>query len=165
MNKEYCNSQWWLTQIETRCKNEQKRCERYTNSDVRSRELLIISFIVVFLGIIVGLLADLQASSLIKSIGKGFETLLMFIAGIIVGFTIDEYRNKSTILEESSLLRPRKFEEIVKEIQRGGKINQSQADRCISYIENGASQMSKSGEAGLSALKNVIDNVIREMCR
>lgn len=126
--------------------------------------LLLFSFIVLALGIIVGIFADLQTANIIKSVEESLKTLLMFIAGILAGFTIDEYRNRAIILENASLLRPQVFREIIEEMERGGKLQASKAQRCLSHILNGKAQMSKSGDEGLSALKDVINNVIKEMC-
>ena len=164
MNKEYCKEEWWLRQIKTKCETKQKESENYIKSNNRFKILLLFSFIVLTFGIVVGIITDLQTTNFAKSIGESIKTLLMFIAGILAGFTIDEYRNKSIILENASLLRPLIFEEIIKEIGQKGIIQTSQIQKCISHIQNGASQMSKSGGEGFAALKEVVNNVIKEIC-
>ena len=156
--------EWWVKQIEVKCEIRQKESEKYRKSDRRFKILLLSSFVVLAFGITTGVLTDLQTANLIKSIGESVETLLMFIAGILAGFTIDEYRNRSKILENASLLRPLIFKELIKELEQKDLLQSSQAINCISHIQNGASQMSKSGEEGLSALKDVINNVIKEIC-
>jgi len=164
MNKEYCRMEWWVKQIEVKCEVRQKESEKYRKSDCRFKILLLSSFVVLAFGISIGMLADLQTANIIKSIGESLETLLMFIAGILAGFTIDEYRNRATILENSSLLRPSIFEELIKEMGKRGKLQASQVQKCLLHIQNGAAQMSKSGDEGFSALKDVINNVIKEIC-
>lgn len=164
MNKEYCRREWWVKQIEVKCEARQKESEKYRKSDRRFKILLFFSFLVLAFGIAIGMLADLQTANIIKSIEESLETLLMFITGILAGFTIDEYRNRASILENSSLLRPSIFEELIKGMGQRGDLQASQVQKCFSYIQNGAAQMSKGGDEGLSALKDVINNVIKEIC-
>ena len=164
MYNEYCDPQWWVNQIETRCKNTQKASERYVKSDRRFKKLLFLSFIFVAFGIVTGIFADLYMVNLIKSMGESLETLLMFIAGILAGFTIDEYRNRSMILENACRLRPLIFKKMINEMVQKGILQQSKVQICLSHIQNGAAQMSQSGDEGLSALKDVINNVIKEIC-
>jgi len=163
MNKEYCKAEWWVRQVEAKCETKQRESEKYRKSDHRFKILLLFSFIVLAFGIAIGIFTDLQTANFIKSIGESLKTLLMFIAGILAGFTIDEYRNRSTILENASLLRPLIFEEIIKEMEQKGILQPSQIQKCILHIQNGAAQMSKSGDEGLSALKDVVNNVIKEI--
>ena len=166
MNNKYREIDWWIEQIEAKCKEEQKKSEKYRKSDHIFKILCIFSCIVLVFGIAIGLLTDLQTVNLIKRIGESIETFLLFIAGILAGFTIDEYRNRATILENSSLLRPSIFKKMICDI--GTKLNwnsSSKFQNCFKYIQDGASQMSKSGDEGLSALKEVIKNVIDEICQ
>lgn len=122
MNKEYCRTEWWVEQIEVKCKARQKESEKYRKSDHRFKILLLFSFVVLAFGIAIGMVADLQTANIIKSIGESLETLLMFIAGILAGFTIDEYRNRASILENSSLLRPSIFKELIEEMEQRGEL-------------------------------------------
>jgi hypothetical protein len=165
MNKEYCQTDWWVKQIEGECEKRKKKSEKYRKSNRRFKMLLLFSFIVLAFGIAIGMFADLQTTTITKSIGESLETLLMFIAGILAGFTIDEYRNRATILENASLLRPIVFKEMIKNMERKGKLQAPKVQKCLFHIQNGAAQMSKSGDEGLSVLKDVINNVIKEICK
>lgn len=184
MSKDYKNQKWWLNEVESRCKQAQKGIERFKKSDIRFKKLLLFSFIVVGVGIFIGFLfqdtsttvltgkiTDNNTVVILKETSYGiapriirsFETLIMFVTGIIVGFTIDEYRNRTTIIEESCFLRPQKLEGMVEELRKGNTIDSPQASKCLSQIQNGAAQMSKSGNEGFIALKDVVNNILNEI--
>ncbi|MBW9221516.1 hypothetical protein KKP97_00440 [Methanothermococcus sp. SCGC AD-155-C09] len=178
MKDKYCKVEWWINQIEDKCKTIQKESEEYKKSNREFMKWSLISFFTFVLGIIIGLCdlfvfvlgidiglrTDLNAVNIIKSIGESCETTLLFIATILAGFAINEYRNRSNILKNASSLRPEIFEEMIQEMGKKGILQQSQVDKCISYIQNGESQMRKSGNEGLSYLKDVINNVINKIC-
>ena len=182
MNK--YNQEWWTREVKSKCIDEQRKTNKFIKSNVRFRSLFVLSFVVMAVGISIGFLfkstdtsiltgkmADNNAVIILKdtyyglsaNVIRSVETLIMFIVGIIVGFSIDEHRNRSTIIEEACLLRPHKLEEIVKELDNKGEINHSQALSCIYHIQNGAAQMSKSGDEALTALKDVVSNILKEI--
>lgn len=184
MSKDYKNQKGWLNEVESGCKQAQKGTERFKKSDVRFKKLLLFSFIVVGIGIFIGFLfqdtsttmltgkiTDNNTVVILKETSYGIapriirsvETLIMFVAGIIVGFTIDESRNRTTIIEESCSLRSQKLEEMVEELRKGNTIDSSQASKCLSQIQNGAPQMNKSGNDGFIALKEVVNNILNEI--
>lgn len=87
----------------------------------------------------------------------------MFIASLLAGFTIDEWRNRAAILENATLLRPSVFHSLIDEVAKDRRLEPSKIENCYKLVRNGEGQMSKGGDDGLSALKAVIQNVIEKI--
>ena len=164
MKNKYCKVEWWINQIENKCKIVQKESEEYKKSDHEFKKWFCISIFVFVLGVVIEFCANLQSENFIKAICKSCKTTLLFIASILAGFAIYEYRNRSKILENASSRRAEIFEEIIQELENKGILEPSQVNKCIRHITNGATQMGKSGKEGLSALKDVVEKVIKEIC-
>jgi len=148
----YCEVEWWINQIENKCETIQKESEEYKRSDLEFKIFLIISFFIFVLGIIGYHIYELYGS------------VLLLITSILVSFTYKKYKNRSNILENASLLRPKIFKKMIQEMGNKGILRPSQVKKCIRYINEGAAQMSKSGKEGLTALKDIVMKVIREIC-
>jgi hypothetical protein len=179
MNDDYDDVNWWLAEVNKRCINSLKKSTKIKKSNKKFTILLIVSlfFIIFYIfleflfpetsvskyvgtitennTIIYNELTTVDSNRIFQSIGN----LFLFVAGIVFGFTIDEYRNKRIILEESCLLRSQALKNIIIELNGEKIIENDQAERCKKIIENGASQIDQYGDIGINALNDVIENI------
>jgi hypothetical protein len=163
MNNLYSDPQWWLNEIEHRCRNQKKSSEEYRRANRRLTALFASSLIASVSGVGAGICADFQTHTVVRSIAESVETLAMFIASLLAGFTIDEWRNRAAILENATLLRPSVFHSLIDEVAKDRRLEPSKIENCYKLVRNGEGQMSKGGDDGLSALKAVIQNVIEKI--